>query len=246
MRTGTVILFICGLGIIAIIENSTFDQMSQRHALNVAAVKAQQQQQETQKLQEQQREQEQRAAKVAAEQAAELAAQQAAAEHARYLARYTDNSFTRKPGTKTIAVAVATENATWNSDMSGALVSRFKNDPVQLLSSFFKPAFVSDGLFNNAFDNSIALFNKLELSKSLDGLLLARERVRYTTNPSLENVITASMELDVTTLPIGSQAEKRTWTFTAAGAGFTQENARQQAEERLIKQIANDTKMTLN
>jgi len=74
MRTGTVILFICGLGIIAIIENSTFDQMSQRHALNVAAVKAQQQQQETQKLQEQQREQEQRAAKVAAEQAAELAA----------------------------------------------------------------------------------------------------------------------------------------------------------------------------
>ena len=246
MRTGTVILFICGLGIIAIIENSTFDQMSQRHAQNVAAVKVQQQQQEGQKLQEQQREQEERAAKVAAEQAAARAAQQAAAEHAQYLARYTDTSFTRKPGTKTMAVAVASENATWNSDVGAALVSRFKNEPVQLVSSFFKPAFVSDGLFNDAFAGSNDLFNRLELPKSLDGLLLAREKVHYSTNPSLQNVITASMELNVITLSIGSQAEKQTWTFTAAGAGFTQADARAQAEERLIKQISNDTKMALH
>lgn len=225
MSTKAVIPFICGLGIIAIIENGTFDQMSQRHAQKVDAVIAQQQR----------------------EAAAAQAAQQAAAEHARYLARYTDTSFTRQPGRKTIAIVVASENASGDDAVRDALVSHFKNEPVQLVSLFFTPAFVSDGLFNNAFADSNDLFNRLELSKSLDGLLLAREKVQYVTNPSsLDNVLTASMELDVITLTIGSHVPGQTWTFTSSGAGFKKTDARAQAEERIIKQIANDTKMSLN
>jgi hypothetical protein len=240
------IAFICVLGIIAIFENGALDQMSRRHTQRVDAVIAKQKQQEAQQLHEQQREQEQRAKEAAAAQAAEQAAQQAAAEHARFMAMYVDAGFARMAGTKTIAIVVASENGTRNKDVCAALINRFKKEPVQLVSSFFKPAFVSDGLFNDAFANSNDLFNRLELQKFLDGLLLAREKVQYSSNPSLQNVITASMELDVKTLPIGSQADKQTWTFTAAGAGFTQADARAQAEERLIKQITNDTKMTLN
>jgi hypothetical protein len=213
------IAFICVLGIIAIFENGALDQIRQRHAQKIAARIAQEQEQANLQAQQQQR-----------EAAARTAAQDAAAAHARYLAQYTDTSFTRKPGTKTIAVVAASENAIWNNAVNAALVSRFKNEPVQLVSLFFKPAFVSDGLFNDAFADSNDLFNRLELPKSLDGLLLAREKVRYSSNPSLQNVLTASMELDVIKLPIGSQAEKQTWTFTAAGAGFTQADARAQAE----------------
>jgi hypothetical protein len=235
MSAGRVIIFICVLGIIAIVEDTAFYQMRQQHAVKVAAQLRQEQERED--LQTKQRQE---------EAAARKAAQDARAGHAQFLARYTDTSFARKPGTKTIGIAVASENATWNSSVGAAFVSRFKNEPVQLVSSFFKPAFVSDGIFNDAFANSNDLFDKLELTKSLDGLLLAREQVRYSSNPSLQNIITASMELDVITLPISSQAEKRTWTFTAAGAGFTQADARQQAEERLINQIANDTRMALN
>jgi len=229
------IAFICVLGIIAIFENGALDQIRQRHAQKIATRIAQEQEQASLQAQQQQR-----------EAATRKDAQDAAAAHVRFMAMYVDTGFTRMSGTKTIAVVVASEDGTRNSVVSDALINRFKKEPVQLVSSFFKPAFVSDGLFNDAFVNSNDLFNRLELQKSLDGLLLAQEKVQYSSNPSLQNVITASMELDVKTLLIGSQAEKQTWTFTAAGAGFTQADARAQAEERLIKQITNDTKMTLN
>jgi hypothetical protein len=240
------IAFVCLLGIIAIVENGTLDQMSQRHAQTVAAAVAQKQQQEARQLQEQQRAQEQRAETAEAEQAAELAAQRAAAEHAQYLARYTDTGFIREPDSKTIAVVAASENGALNNAVGAALARRFKNERVRLDLSFFKPAFVSDGLFNDAFAGSNDLFAKLELSKSLDGLFLAREKVQYASNPSLDNVLTATMELDVETLPIGSPGQGQSWTFTAAGAGFSKADARAQAEERIIKQILTDTNMTLN
>jgi phosphopantetheinyl transferase (holo-ACP synthase) len=228
------IAFVCALGIIAIIENGTFNQLSQRHGQNVAARIAQEQEQANLQAQQEQR-----------EAAARTAAHDAATAHTRYLAQYTDTSFTRKPGTKTIAIVAASENAIWNNAVNAALVSRFKREPVQLAPSFFKPAFVSDGLFNDVFAGSSGLFKRLELPKSLDGLLLAREKVQYSSDPSLENVITASMGLDVETLQIGSQAQSQTWTFNAAGAGFKQADARKLAEERLIKQILTDTNMTL-
>jgi hypothetical protein len=220
---------------IAIIENSSFDQMSQRHAQMVAARNAQEQEQANVHAQQEQR-----------EAAAQKAAQDAAEAHARFVAQYSDTDFVRKTGVKTIAVVAASENGTWNNALNSALVSRFKNEPVHLASSFFKPAFVSDGLFNDAFAGSNELFNRLELQKSLDELLLAREKVQYSSDPSLDNVLTASMQLDIETLPIGSQAGSQTWTFTASGAGFKQADARQQAEERLIKQILADTNMALH
>jgi hypothetical protein len=61
----------------------------------------------------------------------------------------------------------------------------------------------------------------------------------------LENVITASMELELTAFPLDASAEPRTWTFRAPGPGFKQGDARAMAEERIIKQIVSDTKMSL-
>lgn len=229
------ISFVCVLGIIAIAENGMLDRMSQRDAQQVAAVAAQEKQQQQHQQEEKQR-----------ETAAQQTAQDAATAHAQYLARYTDTDFARKPRTTTIAVVAASENATWNSAVNTALVNRFKNKTVQLLPSFFKPAFVSDGLLNDTFADSSDLFNRLELSKSLDAVLLARERVQYAPNPSLDNVLTATMELDIETRSIGSQGKNMTWTFTTAGAGFKQADARAMAEERLIKQIMNDTNMALS
>ena len=179
------------------------------------------------------------------EAAAHQAVQDAAAEHAQYLARYVNTGFSRKSGSETVAIAVASENGTLNRAVTAALVSRFQSGPVQILSPFFKPEFVSDGLFNDAFTGSGEIFNKLELAKSLDALLLARQEVQYSTNPSLQNVVTATMQLKVTVVPVSGRGDGKTWTFTAYGPGFTKEVARQAAEERLIKQIADDTKMSL-
>jgi len=133
-----------------------------------------------------------------------------------------------------------------NGAVSTALAIYFKDEPVELLSSFFKPEFVSDKLFTEVFNGSTDVLHKLELANSLDALLLARQTVRYSTNRSLENVITANMRLEVTVLQVAGTVQSKTWTFTANGAGFKPGDARSLAEERLIKQIGSDTKMSLN
>jgi hypothetical protein len=177
--------------------------------------------------------------------AARKATQDAAAAHAQYLARYVNTGFSRMPGSKTIAVAVASENGTLNRAVTAALESWFQRESVRILSPFFKPEFVSDGLFQEAFNGSGEILNKLELAKSLDRVVLAQQNVQYAQNTALENVITATMQLKVAVMPVSGQSDGKTWTFTAYGPGFTKEVARQAAEERLIKQIAADTNMSL-
>ena len=211
-------IFICALLFIAILENGGIKHVLQSSARILAT-----------------------------EQAEANARQQAREERARFLGRYEDTNFVRMSAQTTIAVAAAADDGTWNGYVNDALVRRFKGEPLRLVSSFFKPAFVSDGLFNDAFADSSDLFDRLELSKSFDGLLLARERVQYSTTPSLDNLVSANIELDVATLPIGSKGiQNRTWTFTSAGSGFTRPEAHKMAEDRIVKQILNDTNMTLN
>jgi len=168
-----------------------------------------------------------------------------AAERAAYLARYLNNDFTRKPGMKIVAVAVATEDGKPNRVVTAALAKHLKADNVELLSSFFKPAFLADNLIADFFTESTGVFDRLSLNNSLDALLLARQTVEYLTNPSLENVITANMRLEVMTSSASPNGERQTWFFSANGAGFTQSDARALAEERLLKQISADTKMSL-
>ena len=174
------------------------------------------------------------------------AVQEAAAKHAQFLARYLNAGLPPKRDMRTVAIVVATEDKVLNRAVTEALARHFKTGNVEIYPSFFNPEFVSDSLFDDIFDGSGDYLNKLELTKSLDGLLLARQEVRYTSNPSLENVLTATMKLNVVTLPIAGQVNTKKWTFTAAGAGFKQQDARAMAEERLIKQIDTDTNMSLN
>jgi hypothetical protein len=176
---------------------------------------------------------------------AQKAVQDAAAAHAQYLARYVNTGFSRSPGSETVAVAAASEDGTLNRGVTTALESWFQRESVWILSPFFKPEFVSDGLFNDAFNGSGVILNKLELAKFLDRVVLAQQNVRYTQNTALENVITATMQLKVVVVPVSGQGGGETWTLTAYGPGFTKEVARQAAEERLIKQIAADTNMSL-
>jgi len=188
---------------------------------------------------------EERQAALLAEQAAQ-AAKAEAAEHAKYLARYLNGNFDRQAGNRAVAIVVANGNGKLNSAIATALARRFQGASIQISSSFFTPEFVSDGLFNNALAGSRELFRKLELVNSVDALVLAKEDVQYSQNAALENVTTATIQLDVTVVPVVGQGDSVTWTFTANGPGFSKEVACRAAEERLIKQIAADTKMSLN
>jgi hypothetical protein len=173
------------------------------------------------------------------------AAEEAAAKFENYLRHYVNSGFSHKTGRKTVALVVASRNGNVSQSLRTELARHFSSD-AEIFSSFFTPAFVSDGLFNAIFEGSTDAIRNLKLSDTLDGLLLARQQVQYSTNSALENLITANVHLEIMTLPIGVSGEKQTWSFTANGPGFHTADALQMAEERLIKQISSDTKMSLS
>ena len=179
------------------------------------------------------------------EAAAKRVAADAAAEHSLFLTRYLDAGLSRTPGSKMVALVVATENGKTDQPISAALANHFKTATVNISTSRFKPEFVSDQLFAKIFDGSTEILNQLELANSLDALLLARLTIHYSKDSSLDNLISANMQLAIQVVPIAGSIQNQAWTFTANGAGFSQAEAWSMAEERLIKQITNDTKMSL-
>ena len=150
------------------------------------------------------------------------AAQEAATQHANYLARYLNPCFPRTTGSETLAIVVATDDGKIDHTVSPALANHCQTNNIKIASSVFKPEFVSDGLFATVFDGSTEILNKLELAKSFDALLLASQTVQYSKYPSLNNVISAHMQLEVQVVPIAGSIRNQTWTFTVNGSGFTE------------------------
>ena len=187
------------------------------------------------------------AADAAAEQAAaqEKALQEAAARHSADLERYLSVRVERKQGVKTVAVAVASDDGKLNRTVADALARHFSSDGVEMLTSVFTKEFASDGLFAEMFNGSRSGLSRLDLADSLDTIILGQETITYSQDPSLENLISAHLHLDVMTMSVATKGDSRSWTFTANGAGFKRDDARQMAEERVIKQIIGDTNMSL-
>ena len=165
-----------------------------------------------------------------------------AAERARFLSRFLSvTNLSRSPGARTVAMAVGTEDGKLNRSFGTVLADQLKSNGIRLLPSLFRPEFVADGLFENAFNDPRGVLHKLELTGVLDVLLLAREAVEYSENPSLANVLTARMQMNVTSFEVDGTGQSRSWRYAASGAGFSEGDARVQAEERIVRQIVKDT-----
>jgi hypothetical protein len=234
-------VFICILACIAIVLYAWQYHREEQKAVEIAAQKEAEEEQQ-QKIENAAEAQQKAEAK---KEAALKAEQDAAIAHAQFMAQYEDTNFTRTASMELIATACATENGTMNEAVSAALASRFKTGNVEVTSSFFKPTLVTEGLFGDVFNGSGDIVRKLELAKYLDGLLLARQDVRYSTNTDLNNIVTADMHVQIEALPISGLVESQSWTLAAKGTGFNTADARMQAEERIIKQIGDDPTMSL-
>jgi len=176
---------------------------------------------------------------------AKQAATKAAADHAEYVARYVNTNALRKTGLAEVAVVVASEGRKMNRTVASAIADHLKRPGAETSLSFFTAEFVSEGLLESAFNDPNGLFKSLELSKSLDFLVLARQAVELSTDNSLQNVLTASTTLDLMLISAKTPDEQYTWTLHASGAGFKESEARLMAQERLIKQIGADTNLTV-
>jgi len=165
----------------------------------------------------------------------------AATERANFLSRYVNPGGERTSTSKAIAVVAASPSGQ-SRTIADSLVQKLRVAGVEFKPSFFKQAFTSDGVFEKAFNGA-----SLPLGDALDGLLLAKEDVQYEKhNSSLANTITAHIRLDIAVIPLSASVQSQSWSLTANGVGFTQTEAQSNAEERLQKQIAENTRMTLN
>jgi hypothetical protein len=178
---------------------------------------------------------------------AQKLSQESAVAHVQFVAQYVNSGFTKTPGVKSLALVVANQNGSFDPTIGEALKSHFKSDSIKISTSFFKPKFVSEGLFTNLFDGSTDILKNLDLPNSLDAVLLAREAIQFVNNPaSLDNVLTANMTLEIQVVPVSSGIQNTTWKYTATGAGFSQFEAEANAKERLIKHINTDTTLSLS
>jgi hypothetical protein len=191
----------------------------------------------------------QQAAKDAEAQAGEArkkATEDTAAEHARLLERYLNSRFTSKPGVAIIGVAIESETGTINPTISHALAQRLESGDVQLLNSFFKPDFVADRFVASIFSGDTGIFDRLELTNWLNGVLIGRQTITYSKNTALDSTITANLRLQVMVLPVGLARDSQSWALSANGVGFNENDARLQAEDRIIHRIESDSTMSLS
>jgi hypothetical protein len=253
------LLFICVATVAAVLIYNWQDHQDEKRKSKEAEVAEQKRKVEAEvaeqkrkaevALAEQNRKAESEAAKQRDKEAKEAAQRQREMERireqVRFVNQYVNTNVIKSGIIPLVAVAVAAENRTMNHAVGTALINRFKGERAKLVDSFFKPPLVSDGLFPDVFNGSAALFAKLEITNSVDALLLARQDVQYSTNDALDNIITANMRLEVITLPVAGRIESHGWTFIANGVGFRPTEARMQAEERILKQIAEKPGMAL-
>lgn len=159
--------------------------------------------------------------------------------------RYLKADYTKVAGKQNVVIAASTEGQGNSSALASLLTRRFENPTAHISSSVFTEGFFTDGLFGEAWSNPAEIFHKLELAKSLDVLILAKQDTQYSQQPELQNIYTATITVTVQVIPISVPANARQWKFTANGPGFTKEVALKAAEERLQKQISTDDKMSL-
>jgi signal transduction histidine kinase len=156
-----------------------------------------------------------------------------------YISRYVRNASAGKTNFR-IALLVATEDQQLDQPASKMLEKIFLDQSFLVSSDVFTPAFVSDGLFEKSFSGSKGVLDRLALTNLLDVVVLARQHVVYTTNDSLNGLITASLTIDLSALSTATEEKLSQFSVAAAGPGFKPEQALQMAGSRVFRKISTE------
>lgn len=150
-----------------------------------------------------------------------------------YKTRYLGNPNTRY----SIAILVANETGQPNAPLGHALGTLLNTNGLTTTASLFTPEFISDGRFKETMAGSKEAFDKLELANFVQAVLLAHQSVQYSTNSTLEGLITATMTFDANTFSTKAFQSLFADSIKVVGAGFNRLEARTMAEERVLKQF---------
>lgn len=165
--------------------------------------------------------------------------QRLAQEHEAFLNRYlTTRSFTNNPESPEVAVLVIDEDNTISQDITREIALSLKNERLNVTSSLFTGAFVSDGIFEKIFGGDADYVRKLELSKYCDHGIFGKKEVNFTENPELQNMTTAKVSIEIHILSSETGMIEDNFKITETGAGFSKEAAAGMAMERILKVIS--------
>ena len=165
--------------------------------------------------------------------AAQAAAQAAADEQKAYRIRYLGDHNARY----SIAVMVADENGKPNESLAQSICTLLDTNDLTTTASLFTPDFIADGLFSQMLSGSKEAFDKLELTNTIQAVMLAHQSVEYSTNSAIADVITATMTFDASAFSTSGFQMIFANSIKVAGAGLTRLEARTMAEERVLKQL---------
>lgn len=137
------------------------------------------------------------------------------------------------------AVLIVDESNKQNTALSSTIADRLSTGGVKTTISLFKPAFVTDGLFKQVFEGQTDIVNRLPIKNGARTLLLGRQTVTYTSNPQLNDTVTATMNLDLNAITTDGLQSVTAQSIQGIGVGFTKDEARISAEERITSHLTN-------
>lgn len=136
------------------------------------------------------------------------------------------------------AVFIVDESNDVNWTLSHTIGSLLQKKGVRLTSvSFPTDSFVAGGEFENIFRGGENSLSNLKLSQHFKYLIAGKRRVTFQVNTELENVITASMTVELHVVSSQTGTVKASFLFRQNGPGFSDDDASETAESRIIEDI---------
>ncbi|BBO18845.1 conserved hypothetical protein [Candidatus Brocadia pituitae] len=162
--------------------------------------------------------------------------QRLAQEHEAFLNRYlTTRSFTNNPESLEVSVLVIDEDNTISQDVTREIALSLKSERLNVTSSLFTSAFVSDGIFEKIFGGDADYVKKLELLKYCDQGIFGKKAVDFTENPELQNMTTAKISIEIHIVSSEAGTIEDNFRLTETGAGFSKATAEEMAMERILQ-----------
>lgn len=136
-------------------------------------------------------------------------------------------------------VLVKNENGNIEWDLSHKIISVLKRKGFSAGSApFFTNKFVSSGKYDRIFRGSPAEVTALGLDKHIGCLILGRKSVSFSENSGYEDLVTATVSVEIHEISTKSGAIENSFTVTDKGAGYSKLKAEEMALENMLKSLS--------
>jgi hypothetical protein len=167
----------------------------------------------------------------------EAEAQRVVTEHNAFLAKYISPGASSAPNAHGVAILALDGSGNVSPGMNQRLSVALK-DKGSVTASFFTHDFVRDGLFERLYSGDAGLARRLGLKNLVGFLVLGKLNVSYKENSDMQGMTTGIVNLDIHIVASQTGAVAESFSLSETGAGFTKQDAENQAMERISGKLA--------